>query len=194
MKPEYEARFPGVDHDTIRALLRRQGAACTRPRQLLKRVIFENQATADSRSWLRLRTDGETTTLTLKRATGTTPGIDTVLESEIEVDSFETAQRILQELGLAPVRYQENYREEWHLGPVTYDLDEWPGLHPFLEIEGPDPGTVETAAKQLGLDFAEATFGSVDELYLKQAGIDILGQPRLAFTGQTAQLTDPAET
>jgi len=112
------------------------------PRQLLKRVIFENDVTQRSRSWLRLRTNGEHTTLTLKRASGDMPDIESIRELEVGVTDFENTQGIIEELGLKPVRYQENYREEWRLAGVTYDLDEWPDLAPFLEIEGPDPESV----------------------------------------------------
>lgn len=181
MEPEYEARFYDVDHGTIRELLRGQGAKCVMPRQLLKRVIFENDVTRQSRSWLRLRTTGERTTLTLKRATGDTPDIESVQELEVVVSDYAGTQGILEELGFKPVRYQENYREEWRLEGVTYDLDQWPDLAPFLEIEGPDPESVSLAAKKLGLDFSAATYGSVDELYLRQLGRDILKEPRLVF-------------
>jgi adenylate cyclase class 2 len=182
MDNEYEARFCAIDHAAIRERLQARGATCVTPRQLLKRVIFENDRTRDSRSWLRLRTNGTVTTLTLKRATGKASAIDSVLELETPVADFDTTLRILEEVGLAAVRYQESYREEWRLDGLTYDLDEWPDLEPFLEIEGPDPDSVRLAAKVLGLDFAEATFGSVDELYLAHLGRDILTEPRLVFT------------
>ncbi len=80
------------------------------------------------------------------------------------------------------MRFQENYREEWHLDGVTYDIDTWPDLPTFLEIEGPDENAVRQAAKQLGLDFADATFGSVDEVYLATTGRDILAETTLTFT------------
>jgi adenylate cyclase class 2 len=181
MKHEYEARFRDVDHDLIRRQLREEGATCVNPRQPLKRVIFENDTTRRSRSWLRLRTNGDQTTLTLKRGTGDTADIESTLELETLVADFESMQCILDELGLTALRLQENYREEWHLDGITYDLDEWPNLNPFLEIEGPDPESVRLAAKKLGLNFDNATFGDVDELYLTRLGHDILKEPRLVF-------------
>jgi adenylate cyclase class 2 len=190
MQHEYEARFYDVNHDRIRRELHSRGAERLMPRRLLKRVILENGATQQSRSWLRLRTDGERTTLTLKRATGDTTNIESIRELGVGVSDFESTQGLLEELGLKPVRYQENYREEWRLDDVIYDLDEWPGLAPFLEIEGPDPDSVNLAAKTLGLDFSTATFGSVDELYLQQRGRDILREPQLVFAHVQHSTTD----
>lgn len=181
MRPEYEARFYDVDHGMIRELLRGRGAERVMARQLLKRVIFENDHTQQSRSWLRLRTGGQQTTLTLKRATGEMPDIGSINELEVSVSDFGRMHALLEELGLAPMRYQENYREEWRLDGVTYDLDEWPGLSPFLEIEGPDPESVILASKGLGFDFSVATFGSVDELYLRQLDRDIMTESHLVF-------------
>jgi adenylate cyclase class 2 len=181
MQHEYEARFYDVDHDTIRQRLRDLGAECVMPRQVLTRIIFENDTTRQSRSWLRLRTDGRQTTLTLKRATGATSDIASIRELDVGVSDFAGMQAMLGELGFVPVRYQENYREEWGLAEVICDLDEWPDLAPFVEIEGPEPESVWLAAKKLGLDVTTATFGSVDELYLCQLDRDILKEPRLVF-------------
>jgi adenylate cyclase class 2 len=181
MQCEYEARFYDVDHGVIRQRLRDQGAECVMPRRLLTRILFGNDATRHSRSWLRLRTDGQQTALALKRATGTTPDIASIRELEVAVSDFVGMQAMLAELGFVPVRYQENYREEWRLAEVICDLDEWPDLAPFVEIEGPEPESVWLAAKKLGLDVTTATFGSVDEVYLRQLDRDILKEQRLVF-------------
>lgn len=85
-------------------------------------------------------------------------------------------------MGFTTLRYQENYREEWRLDGVTYDLDTWPDLPTYLEIEGPDEAAVRAAATSLDLDYNTATFGSVDEVYLKVLGRDILAESRLVFT------------
>ena len=41
--------------------------------------------------------------------------------------------------------------------------------------------SVSSAAKELGLDFASATFGSVEELYQRELGRNILEESRLTF-------------
>lgn len=181
MEHEYEARFCDIDATAVKQVLRDAGGRCILPRTLQQRVIFENDLIRASRSWLRLRTNGQRATLTLKRAEGDHPALDSIRELETTVGDFGACRDLLEQIGLTPVRYQENYREEWQLTGITYDFDEWPGLPPFLEVEGPTPEAVRAAASALGLDFATATFGSVDELYMERLSRDILTESRLVF-------------
>lgn len=184
MTPEFEARFLTIDADTITARLHDSGATRTMPRTLMRRIVLKNQDITDRGGWLRLRDQGDKTVLTYKQvnSTDSASGIDSILEAEVEVADFHAAQQLLEAMGFTTLRYQENYREEWRLNGVTYDLDTWPGLPTYLEIEGPDEASVRAAAKNLDLDYGAATFGSVDEVYLAVLNRDILKESRLVFT------------
>ncbi|MEV7287665.1 class IV adenylate cyclase [Streptomyces sp. NPDC093252] len=182
MKNEYEAKFLAVDTVGLRAGLVALGAVQALPRTLLTRKIFENDVLDDG-AWLRLRDEGTRSTLTLKQVTDATV-IDGTQEIETEVSDLHAMADILRRVGLTEVRYQENYREEWRLGEVAFDFDTWPGLPTFLEIEGPDEASVREAAALLDLDYAEARFGSVDEIYKSEAARDILAEPTLLFADE----------
>ncbi|MET8829587.1 class IV adenylate cyclase [Streptomyces sp. NPDC004610] len=179
MKNEYEAKFLAVDTAGLQAKLTALGAVQALPRTLLTRKIFENDV-LDGGAWLRLRDEGTRSTLTLKQVTDATT-IDGTQEIETEVSDLHAMADILRRVGLTEVRYQENYREEWRLGEVAFDFDTWPDLPTFLEIEGPDEASVREAAALLDLDYAEARFGSVDEIYKSEAARDILAEPTLLF-------------
>jgi hypothetical protein len=56
----------------------------------------------------------------------------------------------------------------------------------FVEIEGPDGASVREAVRILGLDYSQARFGSVDEIYKSELGRDILAEPTLLFANETA--------
>ncbi|WP_378741344.1 class IV adenylate cyclase [Nocardia brasiliensis] len=185
MKNEYEAKFLSVDVNDLRTKLTSLGATQSFPRTLLTRKIFENDSLARG-AWVRLRNEGSRSTLTLKQVTDATT-IDGTTEIETTVGDLPAMAEILIKLGLHEVRYQENYREEWQLGDVVFDLDTWPGLPTFLEIEGPDETAVRRAASSLGLDYTEARFGSVDEIYNSETGRDILIEPTLLFEDATGQ-------
>lgn len=180
MKHEYEATFLSVDVDGLRAGLTALGAVQVFPRTLLTRRIFESDAFDDGQ-WLRLRDEAGRTTLTLKQVTDATV-IDGTTEIETEVGDPHAMAEILRRLGLREVRYQENYREEWRLGAVVFDIDTWPDLPTFVEVEGPDEASVRAAADLLGFDYATARFGSVDEIYRSEKGRDILAEPTLLFS------------
>ncbi|MFE2868784.1 class IV adenylate cyclase [Embleya sp. NPDC059259] len=191
MKHEYEAKFLAVDVADVRARLIELGAVRAFPRTLLTRKIFEHDTLTGGR-WLRLRSEGIRSTLTLKQVTDATT-IDGTTEIETGVTDLPAMAEILRSLGLREVRYQENYREEWVLGGVTFDLDTWPGLPTFLEIEGPDAPSVRQAAALLELDYTTARFGSVDEIYRIEAGRDILTEPTLLFAEPTPTPTPNAK-
>lgn len=180
MKHEYEAKFLNVDVIDLQTRLTALGATQSSPRTLLTRKIFENDV-LEKGQWIRLRDEGWRSTLTLKQVTDATT-IDGTTEIETEVTDIHAMADILRRIGLREVRYQENYREEWRLGNIVFDFDTWPDLPTLLEIEGPDEASVREAAALLGLDYAEARFGSVDEIYKSEVGRDILAEPTLLFT------------
>jgi adenylate cyclase class 2 len=179
MKHEYEAKFLFVDVVGLQAKLTALGAVRAFSRTLLTRKIFENDA-LEGGAWVRLRDEGTRSTLTLKQVTDSS-AIDGTTEIETGVTDLGAMAEILCRLGLREVRYQENYREEWRLGDVVFDFDTWPGLPTFVEIEGPDEASVHHATGLMGLDYAEARFGSVDEIYQSEMGRDILAEPTLLF-------------
>ncbi|EST37699.1 hypothetical protein N566_11600 [Streptomycetaceae bacterium MP113-05] len=181
---EYEAKFLGIDVDAVREQLRAFGAQRAFDRTLFTRLIFENDA-VQGEQWLRLRDEGGRTTLTLKQVSDATT-IHGTTETEIEVDSLDTTAELLKALGLRQVRYQQNYREEWRLGDLTYDLDTWPGLPTFIEIGGLSEDAVRKAVADLGFDYDQARFGSIDLIYKSETNRDILAEPRLLFDHDAA--------
>lgn len=180
MKHEYEAKFLNIDEERIKHHLQTLGAQLVKPKQLLKRAIFENEFITTAHGWVRLRDEGHKTTLTLKRVMDTKT-IHGTEEVEINVDDFEKTSQFLQGVGLTKKRYQENYREEWQLENIIYDFDTWPDAPIFLEIEGPSEATVKEAVQRLGLDYKQAKFGSIDTIYLEEYGRDILKEEMLLF-------------
>ncbi|HEV7899254.1 MAG TPA: class IV adenylate cyclase [Planosporangium sp.] len=181
MKTEFEARFLAVDVAAVLDKLKTRSAVCTMHRALMRRVVFSNNDIQARRGWLRLRNQGEKTVLTYKQVAADKAAIDSILEAEVQVGDFDATRVLLEAMGFTAQRYQENYREEWHLDGVTFDLDTWPDLPTFLEVEGPDEAAVRNAVANLGLTFENASFGSVDEVYLAVLDRDILAEPKLTF-------------
>jgi adenylate cyclase class 2 len=179
MKHEYEAKFLSIEVADLKIRLKDLGAAQAFPRTLLTRKIFESDV-LEGGAWVRLRDEGTRSTLTLKQVTDATT-IDGTTEVETEVTDLHAMAEILTHLGLTEVRYQENYREEWRWGEIAFDFDTWPDLPTFVEIEGSDEASVRQAAAALGLDYSQARFGSVDEIYKTELGRDILVEPTLLF-------------
>lgn len=180
MKTEFEAKFLGVDVPPLRTQLRSLGARCVVSERLMQRIVFETDDLVKKKSWLRVRNEGDKTTMTLKQTTDA-QDINRIREVEIAVDSFENAVTLLTEAGFKPMRHEDNKRESWRLGLVSIEIDTWPKIPTFVEVEGPNKESVETCVRKLGFDMNLARFGSIDEIYQTEYGIDIMSMPRLSF-------------
>ncbi|MFA6601943.1 MAG: CYTH domain-containing protein [Candidatus Paceibacterota bacterium] len=86
-------------------------------------------------------------------------------EVEFEAGNFEVAAEFLLKIGLIKKFSQEKKRTTWKKGPVSYDIDTWPKLEPYLEVEGPDWETVDAAIVELGIDLKDKKICSTTQIY-----------------------------
>ena len=172
MKPEIEAKFLNVDHDALRAKLKELGAECVQPMRITKRKNYDfpgHKLDKQKRGWVRLRDSGDKITLSYKQLNNRQ--VDGTHEIDIKIDSVEAGEAFLLAIGLVQDNYQETKRESWVLDGCEIELDEWPWIKPFLEIEGPDEEALKSCASKLGLDWSKVCHGSVEIAY--QAEYDI---------------------
>lgn len=165
MNIELEAKFIDQDHDLIRSKLKELGAELKHPMRLMKRHIMDypDKRLEQDKAWIRVRDEGDKVTLTYKCDTAKTFG--SVEELETSVGDLKDMLDILKKLGLVSKSYQETRRETWKLADVYVELDEWPFIPPFIEIEGTDKESIKQVADKLGLDWEDAVFGSVTSIY-----------------------------
>ena len=183
MAIEYEAKFLAVDESALQQKLNHAGAQELHSRFLLRRQTFDFPVQSSHKKWARVRDEGAQVTMTIKHLRDAT-SIDGMHEVELVVHDFHTACEFLASLGLTAASYQENYRQAWRLGGAVITLDTWPGIPPFVEIEGPSQEVVEDCIKALGFEVSQAYFGSIDGLYEQALGIAplVFNQiPRLTF-------------
>lgn len=116
--------------------------------------------------FIRLRTNGTKTTLTIKDKSAKKE-IGNVKELEIEVSDFEKTNQIMNMLGYEHSMYQENKRTIYRLGDVEFDIDTWPMIPTYLEIEGKSKEQVEEMIEKLGVDKKKLSLNKVSEIYKK---------------------------
>lgn len=140
-------------------------------------------------SWVRLRDEGDKVTLTFKQRLGTgdmrnnLTGDDGMYERETIVEDFEATHEILLKIGLIEKMYQENKRTRYILNDVEFDIDTWPLLKPYLEIEGKDWDTVNEAARKLGFDPKDGKRFSTNQIY-RLNGLDDRNYTKMTFEEQ----------
>ena len=132
MKKKYEERVLEIDHEEKEKKLEALGAELQFS-ALQQRYVYDFNPAIESK-WIRLRTNGSKTTLTIKDLNAKT--IDGTKELEIEVDDFDKTNQILEELGYKHRGFQQNKRTQYKLDGVEIDLDRWPLIPEYLEIEG----------------------------------------------------------
>lgn len=197
MSTEIEAKFLRTDHDTIRAHLKELGAICTHPSRLMKRLTIDypdQRLRKTANGWVRIRDEGDKITLTYKQLN--TRSLHGMQEIELIVDDFDKAEAFLKAVGMQRYAYQETKRESWRLDGVEIDLDEWPWIHPFVEVEGPDEVSVWQVVEKLGLDRAQAKFGSVEIAYLAEYDVnddEVDNWERITFVDIPAWLKEKAK-
>ena len=167
MHTEYEVRILEIDVDSIKNKLEEVGAKfewdC-----LQRRYVYDFIPPQKGR-WIRLRYNGFSTTLAIKEIKSLQ--IDGTNELEIVVSDFDETNRILQKLGYKPRTFQENFRIEYSLNGVNFDIDKWPLIPPYVEIEGTSEHEVLTAANALNIPQTKLTTKDVDSIYNDEYGI-----------------------
>lgn len=182
MKREIEATFLSVDKDAMRAKLKEAGFELETPEYMMRRKTFDIPSPLGNKKWGRVRQESAKVTMTVKEIRGT--GINDTYEVELVVSDFDTACSFLDACGIKAKAFQENMREVWTRNGVETTIDTWPGLDPFVEIEGLDESIVRKVSLELGFDFNRAVFGSIDLVYEKELGIPsemIINLPEITF-------------
>ncbi|MDR0319791.1 MAG: CYTH domain-containing protein [Rickettsiales bacterium] len=172
MKTEFECRFIDIDAAAVRAKLSEQGFAIVEPERLMRRKVFMLPDKDNVQRWLRLRDQGDKTTLTFKLKGDISQGAASMKEIECVVEDFGLMGELLAAADLKCAVYEENSREKWAKENVEVCLDTWPELDTFAEIEADSEAAVKKAASELGFDWNEAMFGNVMEVYKKKLGLD----------------------
>ena len=150
---EIEVRFLGVDKGALVRRLREAGATET-PEYLLEETIFYDPALKwrdVEKRFVRIRKQGETIAMTYKhRQSADILGTE---EIEFAVSDMGQAKLFVERLGLVAYREQAKKRYSWTLDSVTVDIDEWPTVPPYVELEGQSEEHLKSTAAKLGLDW-----------------------------------------
>lgn len=176
MNKEYEVTILEIDK-TFEEKLIALGAKKVSD-SMQKRYVYDT-IPANPNKWIRLRTNGTKTTLTVKEIKDKS-AIGGTDEIEITVDSLETTNELLESLGFKSRNYQENYRKMYVLNKVEISIDSWPMIPTYAEIEGKSEQDVLDTLKLLGYTKKDYTTLDVESIY-KLYNIDILKIKELKF-------------
>ena len=131
--------------------------------------------------WLRLRQSNDKVILTSKHILEkNNSDIQKVIETEIEVSSLEETNLLLESLGFARRSYQEKIRYSYTYKSAEIELDIWPLLKPYMEIECDDEKVIKEILALLDLNDKEIVSLNTEQLY-KRINIDVHSMSELKF-------------
>ena len=135
--------------------------------------------------WIRLRQDGEKVEITIKYIYSDKANyqIDDVKEIEINTDNFEVANKLIEEMGYYRKKLAEKKRDSYSYRGMDIEIDEWPLLEPYIEIEGPSAEEIYELAKLLGYSKEQTRIMNKEDVYLEK-GIDLSKYEEMTFNIQ----------
>lgn len=171
MQIEIEAKWLAIDIQEMRKRLMAAGATLVSPDRLMTRAVFDypDMRLEKVGGWVRVRNEGDKITLSYKQLNDRT--VHGTKEVTVIVDDFESTCVFLRSIGLEQNAFQETRRESWELDGVEIELDTWPWIQSFIEIEAKSEAALRATAEKLGLGWSDALHGSVETAY--QAEFDV---------------------
>ena len=131
--------------------------------------------------WVRLRQSNDKVELTVKHVyNNKDDSFQKVREIEINVSDLDEANRILEAIGLVRRNYQEKIRYSYKYMTAEIELDIWPKLEPYMEIECDDVNVIDDIIDKLEFRDKKIVSLNTERLYLEK-GIDVLKISDLKF-------------
>lgn len=116
--------------------------------------------------WVGLKKTNEKVTLATKHIlSDNDTSLQQMLETEIEVSSFEAINELLIQFGFYFKSYQEKTRISCKLLGQKMDIDSWPGILPYMEIEGESESDIVNILEKLGHSLQDTVSCTADEVY-----------------------------
>lgn len=144
-------------------------------------IDFIKQFHNNSKKWIRLRKTNKKTTMAIKHILADNDtSIQQMLETEIEVETMQKAKEFLKALGYSYKSYQEKIRKTYELEKYEIDIDTWPGIPTYMEIEGEDEEDLSYILNKLGYKIEDTISCTADDIYRKY-GKTMFEQRELKF-------------
>lgn len=161
MNTECEVRILDIDVDEIISKLSDIGASKVGEFNF-KRYIYNIIPKQEGR-FIRLRTDGKKTYLAYKDKQYTS--MSSTKELEMEIEDFSKAHLFLKTVGFVEDKYIENKRITFVYNDVKFDIDCYPMIPPYMEIEASNEDIVNEFIDRLGLREHVLTVESLKKIY-----------------------------
>lgn len=169
---EVEIKILNIDPEKITKKILELGGTLVTPERIIATQKFDTpKGDIKNKSDLfRIRKNGEMVEITYKINRSKKDGFRRAEEYETTVADWDTIQKIIQALGFVGTQYQEKKRTTFSLNNILIEIDAFPSIPPYIEIEG-DETAIEKTVEDLGYSMEETSILSASEV-LKLYGAD----------------------
>lgn len=183
---EVEVKFLNIDVKKLEKKLVQIGAVKLFDRMYKRKVYdYPDLRLNEAHSWIRVRDEVDQVTMGFKqrRNPGKDKNDEGMDEIEVIVNDFKKTWLFLEKIGLKQKFYEENRRIRYQLGEIEFDLDFWPLLNPYLEIEAKTWAQIDEAISLLALNHEDKKICSTMQIYAL-SGINEMDYDELTFERQ----------
>ena len=156
---EIEVKFLEINKDSLIKKLGELGAKDLGEDTLKEAIFYDKEGKWQYQEikFVRIRQTKADIFVTFKHKE--VPRVTGTKEIEFTANDFEKVKDFLLEIGLVFFREQEKIRHKFMLDEVIVDIDTWPSIPTYVELEGPSEEAIKEAAATLGFEWSEAQFG-----------------------------------
>lgn len=170
MKTEFETRFLEINKQGLISKLKELGAIDKGEVKLSEIIFYDSELKwLEEKRLVKLRKKNDTIKLIYKN--NKEQKVDSAREIEFDVSSMEDAKNFLESIGLIAYRTVEKYRHTFELDGVVFDIDTWPKIPVYVELEGESIESIQEVAKKVGLDW-DNRFDQDPRFVFKHYGFD----------------------
>lgn len=184
MAKEFETHILNIKREEIVAKLETLGAKKIKD-VLQKRITFDfpDHRLDAKRAFIRIRDNGMgVIELAYKcNPVSSEQGVAKSEEIELHISDMEKAKEFFLAIGMEYHQFIETKRITYKLDDLTFDIDEWPMMPPFVEVEAPSGTRVMDGVRLLGFDEADTFQGDAGIMY-DQKGIDWKAMKEITFS------------
>jgi len=174
---ELELKFLEIDKDVLIQKLESVGARLTVD-DVLKTIYFDypDHRIRDSREVFRIRTFGDKVELGRKINPRFEDECKVFDEIEVYVSDFDEAVELVESLGFIRGLHFEKHRTEYVLPDGSkFEIDTFPGVPTFLEVEAIDWNRIQELIEEFGLEDYEQTNLIGQELLKQKYNVEVNG-------------------
>jgi len=154
---EIEVKILEIEVEDIRKKLLALGAEKIFDGELnIINFDYSDQRLIKEKKVLRLRKVGKEVELCFKGKKENSQ-FKTQEEIEVNTSAFKDTLAILEKIGLKIIYRGKKHRESYKLGKIRFEIDTYPKIPTYLEIEAPTEEEVKTTVEQLGYQMEQTT-------------------------------------